>query len=229
MSRFLLALAAREGQERALYDKLAEELRALRGAMGDDPIALRLMIRDPEDPFAARYKVPRPFDAALECEASWQQDPLSSWLDGLADRLENLIHADLSGALAGEAQVLAGARGGSARFLYFMRRKAGVSHDFFVRYWAEEHSRFGRQMPGILAYEQLFVDPVASRVAAARAGFGVWGVDGVANLHLESLGEFLAAAVRSPVGSESIADEQEFVDGRNSIGTAFRLADEILS
>lgn len=227
MSRFLLVFAAREGQEQTLCEKLSEESRAVRREVGAELITLRLMSRDPEDPFTAQYKVPRPFDAVLECEASWDQEPFAGWLEGFASRFEDLIHADLSGALAGEAHLLSGVTGGSARFLYFMRRKAGESHDFFVRYWSEEHARFGRQMPGILAYEQFFVDPAASQAAAARAGFGVSGVDGVASLHLESLGDFLAAAARSPVGAESIADERHFVDGRNSIGTAFQVTEEI--
>jgi len=64
---------------------------------------------------------------------------------------------------------------------------------------------------------QFHVDAAASRRAAGRAGLGVWGVDSVSELHLESIESFLGAISKAPdVGREAMADEEIFVDRSNS-------------
>jgi uncharacterized protein (TIGR02118 family) len=40
----------------------------------------------------------------------------------------------------------------------FVRRRDDVDRDEFRRYWLEEHSRLGRQLPGIRGYRINFVE-----------------------------------------------------------------------
>ena len=223
MARFLVSLAAREGQEGALQTRLLEEFRSLRSRVDEEKLSIEAMVRVPDDPFAAQYPVPRAFDAVIDFEASGEVVSFSGWLEGIADRLVDFVYADLSGVVTGEARRIAGSVGGPERFLYFMRRKADSTHESFGRYWGEEHAKFGKKMPGTLGYEQLHVDPAASRTAATHAGFGISEIDGVAILHLESVTAFGAAAGKSTVGAQAIEDERNFVDGRNSVGMALKI------
>ena len=225
MARFLVPLAAREGQEEALQTRLLEELRPLRSRVDRTVLSIHAMVRVPDDPFAAQYPAPRAFDAVIDFEASGEVAAFSAWLEGLADRWADLVHADLSGIVTGEARRIAGSVGGPERFLYFMRRKAESTHESFGRYWGEEHARLGKKMPGILGYEQLHVDLAASRTTAMRAGFGISAIDGVAMLHLESVATIIAAAGKSTVGAQAIEDERNFVDGRDSVGIAMKVID----
>ena len=223
MSRFLVALSAREGQEKVLCARIVEELQFLRSASGGPPALARGMLRLPDDPFAAQYPTLRPFDAVIECETPSRPAAFEAWLEGLAGRLEDLIHADLSGIVSGETRLISGSVGGPVRFLYFMRRKEGWTHESFSRYWGEEHVKFGMKMPGILGYEQLHAAPDSSSAAAGRAGFGVLAIDGVAILHLKSVDIFLAESSTSSVGAQAIEDERNFVDGRNSVGMSMNV------
>ena len=113
------------------------------------PALARGMVRLPDDPFAAQYPTLRPFDAVIEYETPLRPAAFDAWLEGLAGRLEDLIHADLSGIVSGEARLISGSVGGPVRFLYFIRRKADLTHESFSRYWGEEHVKFGMKMPGI--------------------------------------------------------------------------------
>ena len=225
MSRFLVALSAREGQEELLCGRIVEELQLLRGAPGGPPALARGMVRLPDDPFAAQYPTLRPFDAVIEYETPLRPAAFDAWLEGLAGRLEDLIHADLSGIVSGEARLISGSVGGPVRFLYFIRRKADLTHESFSRYWGEEHVKFGMKMPGILGYEQLHVAPDSSGAVARRAGFGISELDGVAILHLESVEVFLAESSTSSVGAQAIEDERNFVDGPNSVGISMNVVD----
>ncbi len=226
LSRFLVALSAREGREKVLCARIAEELQFLRSGSGAPPARVRGMVRLPDDPFAAQYPILRPFDAVIEYEGSSRPGPFEAWLEGLAGRFEDLIHADLSGVVSGEARLISGSAGGPVRFLYFIRRKSGMTRESFSRYWGEEHAKFGMQMSaGILGYEQLHASQGSSRAAAGRAGFGVSAIDGVAILHLKSVEVFLAESSRSSVGVQAIEDERNFVDGRNSVGMSMSVVD----
>jgi uncharacterized protein (TIGR02118 family) len=138
----------------------------------------------------------------------------------MGERLHDIVHTDLSGALVGSVHRVLGAGEGPVRFLYLMRHKAGMTTAQYQEYWGTSHVEFGRRTPGILGYDQFHVDPVASKAAVGAAGLGVWRVDGVAELHLGSLEAFFSAAVGSDVGDEAIADEKNFVDGENSVGLA---------
>ena len=79
------------------------------------------------------------------------------------------------------------------------------------------HSDFGVRTPGKLGYVQFHVDPEASRRAAEVACVGVWDVDSVSELHLESVEAFIGEVARWDGGKEAIDDEKLFVDRPNSV------------
>ena len=74
----------------------------------------------------------------------------------------------------------------------------------------------GVRTPGKRGYAQFHVDLDASRQAAQAAGVGVWNVDSIAQLHLESLDVFLGEVSQWSGGRDAIADEEIFVDRANS-------------
>jgi len=108
------------------------------------------------------------------------------------------------------------------RFIYLMRHRAGLTTEAFQEHWGGPHAEFGRRTPGISGYDQLHVSASASRAAARVAGFGVHKIDGVPELHMESLQDFAAATIGSGAGNAAIEDEKSFVDARNSVGFVCR-------
>ena len=109
------------------------------------------------------------------------------------------------------------------RYQYLMRRNASFSHQSYLKRYRDVHSRFGIETPGISGYTQFHVDPEASRRVAGSAGFGVWAVDSVSELHLESVETFLAEVSQSAIGAEAMADEEVFVDRANSYDFVSRI------
>jgi hypothetical protein len=138
---------------------------------------------------------------------------IESLVSGVGDALAAFAHPDLSTLLVGEDVVFSACERAPLRYQYLMRRNASFGHGAYLRRYREIHSQFGLRTPGILGYVQFHVEPEASRRAAEWAGLGVWGVDSVSELHLESLEAFLTAIAKAPeVGREAMADEQIFVD-----------------
>jgi EthD domain len=205
-TKALVLLAAREG---AVDDAVAAATESLPGAV--------VMRRLADDAFAQQYPGRRAFDVVAEIVADTSAD-LVATVDGLGAALAGTVHTDLSGVLVGDVRRVVGDGHGPVRFLYLMRHKVDVDHLRYRAHWAGHHAEFGRTTPGILGYDQFHVDPVASQAASAASGLAVWRVDGVAELHLNSLEEFFSAAVGSSTGNAALEDEKSFVDGANSVG-----------
>jgi hypothetical protein len=221
MDKLMILVAAREGTtELAL--RLRKEAARLESAVEGRNLRSAVLLRVADDPFAKQYPARRAYDAVLELVWDGAEVPANhvDIVDGSGDRLGDVIHADLSGALVGKLRPVAGEGEGPMRFLYLMRHKVGSSHARFTEHWEGPHAEFGRKTKGILGYEQFHVDPESSRVASRAAGLGVWNFDGVAELHLRTLQEFFDAAVGSTVGQAALEDEKLFVDGANSVGFA---------
>jgi hypothetical protein len=176
-----------------------------------------LMRRQRDDAFAQQYPGRRAFDVVAEIFGDTTAD-LVETVDGLGAVLAGTVHTDLSGVIVGGLRRVIGDGRGPVRFLYLMRHKVDVDHLSFRAHWAGPHAEFGLTTPGILGYDQFHVDPVAAQAGSAAAGLAVWRVDGVAELHLNSLGEFFSAAVGSSTGNAALEDEKSFVDGANSVG-----------
>lgn len=229
LSRSQLLLAARGGAAGELADaagELAHELAA------EAPAGARVIVLSQvaDDPFPAQQPLCRPYEVVVEVEAPVEDLlAVSSGLDGVGDRLDGLVHADLSAVLVGHPQHLMAVAPTPVRYLYLMRRKAGTTHEQYIDYYLHRHSRFGFKTPGILGYTQFHVDPAASQDAAGRAGVGIYMVDSVSELHMTSLADFFAAlgGPPSPASGNGLpaedddtdfaADEELFVDRANSV------------
>ncbi|MBP1685199.1 MAG: Methylmuconolactone methyl-isomerase [Deltaproteobacteria bacterium] len=215
MMKLLIHIAVRSGAEVAFGSQFAQEVARLRQQAAVPVRAVNAMRRVANDPFGART----PYFGTLEVRADGQpaQAQLLTLIEGFAERFTDAVHADLCTALVGEDHIFIPSERAPLRYQYLMRRNAAFTHDAYLRRYAEVHSSFGLRTPGIRGYVQVHVDPVASREAARAAGVGIWGVDSVSELHLDSVEDFLTAVSQVTIGAEAIADEEKFVDRPNSL------------
>jgi len=209
----LIHVVPRSGSEEGFENRLGEIAEAIRSGPDAESVEVNLMLRIKDDPFGKHT----PFRGAIELtgrEAT--AESLADRLQGLDRQLEEVAHLDLSSLLIGEDIVIVPCERMPIRYQYLMRRNTHFSHQGYLKRYREIHSEFGIQTPGIAGYVQFHVDLEASRAGAGRAGLGVWAVDSVSELYLESVEGFLAEVSQSSVGGEAIADEEIFVDRANS-------------
>jgi hypothetical protein len=210
----LVHVVPRVGAEEMFESRIREVARELREHPDATGLAVNAMLRLKDDPFGARTPYRASLEITGEPAGASAFEPLVA---GVGLRLADVAHVDLSTLLVGEDVVFVASHRAPVRYQYLMRRNASFTHGAYLKRYREIHSQFGLRTPGILGYVQFHVDPEASRRAAGRAGLGVWGVDSVSELHLESVEVFLGEVARSPVGAEAIADEEIFVDRDNSL------------
>jgi hypothetical protein len=215
--RVQLLFAARGGCTDALFARLDDEGQRAKAAASSARVIGLTQIAD--DVFPLANPLCRPFEAVLELQtpATDDGDALVGALSGAVDRLEDVIHRDLSGVLVGIPHEIIPTAPTAVRYLYLMRRKSTHSREQYYDYYFNNHSRFGHRTPGIAGYTQFHVDDKRSRAAASVLGVGTWGADSVSELHLNSTAEFFAGLATAPtLGDEAGADEETFVDRTNS-------------
>ena len=216
----LIHLASRAGTGEAFEGRLREIADEWRDRPQVDGLVINTMLRLPDDPLGRRTA----FRGALEIKIDrGGTETIAPLVVGLDRRLEDVAHPDLSTILFGEEVVFLAADHAPIRYQYLMRRNSSFDHDAYLKRYQEIHSEFGVKTPGILGYVQFHVDPQGSRQLAAQAGLGNWGVDSVSELHLESLGAFMAAIAGSEIGRQAVADEEIFVDRANSFDFTSRV------
>jgi len=215
--RVQLLFAARGGCTDALFARLDDEGRRAKAASASARVIGLTQVAD--DVFPLANPLGRPFEAVLELQtpSTDDGDALVGALSGTVDRLDDVIHRDLSGVLVGIPHEIIPTAPTAVRYLYLMRRKSTHSREQYYDYYFNNHSRFGHRTPGIAGYTQFHVDDARSRAAASTLGVGTWGADSVSELHLNSTAEFFAALATVPtLGDEAGADEELFVDRTNS-------------
>ena len=216
--RLQILLAARGGCRPELATRLETEGRKT-AALFDRHGRVSVLVQIEDDPFPQANPLCRPYDAVLEVESSAEAG-LQSFVDaveGIGERLGDVVHGDLSAALIGAPQVIIPTGPTALRYLYLMRRKAGTSRDDYISYYFHNHSNFGFRTPGISGYTQFHVDQVQSAMLGRRLGFGICAVDSVSELYLDSLDDFFAKLGDGKLGAEAAADEETFVDRPNSV------------
>ncbi len=218
--KVLIHLVPRSGAGEVFENRVREVAENLRLSPESREVEVNVMLRIKDDPFGRRTQI----GAAIELtggEATAAS--LANQLQGLDHQLEDWVHVDLSSLLMGEEVVFVACRKTPIRYQYLMRRNASFTHEGYLKRYRDVHSRFGIETPGIAGYTQFHVDPEASRRAAKLAGFGIWAVDSVSELSLESVETFLAQVSQSSIGGEAIADEEVFVDRANSYDFVSRI------
>lgn len=208
----LVLLAARGGAADSLDTRLMRDAGRMVSECNVDVSVFRQV---PSDPFAAAIPCMRPFDATLDVRGDESSVLLA--IAGIADRLDDIAHSDLSCALVGEDNVVISCAPTRFRYQYVMRRKRGTTHGDYLDYYANHHARFGPLTGGIEGYVQFHVDPDRSRAAASAAGVGLWRADSVSELHLRSVEHFLEGLAEKNPGVEATEDEERFVDRQNSV------------
>jgi hypothetical protein len=211
--KHLILLAARGGSRPLLDEAVVAEARRYAAIASATVTAMRQV---DGDPFGSAVPGMRVFDATIEV-VSHDDAAVLEHLAGLDARLEPLVHADLSGVLAGRDHAVIPCDPTSVRYQYVMRRKIGTSSAQYLDHYVNRHAAFGRITPGIEGYIQFHVDSAASERAARAAGTGVWRADSVSELHLASVQTFLEALAISNPGPEAGEDEERFVDRPNSV------------
>ena len=102
------------------------------------------------------------------------------------------------------------------RYQYCMKRRDDFSPEAYLRYYGEEHSRFGIMTEGVQGYAQIHLDPEATTRAMALSGFSFREFSSVSILHLASVAEFLEAGrANAEMGPQQ--DEDHFVDRAQSV------------
>src|ERR1035441_496270 len=216
--RLQILLAARGGCRAELASRLDAEGRKT-AALFDRQGHVTVLVQIDDDPFPLANPLCRPYDAVLEVESSAEAG-LQSFVDaveGIGERLGDVVHGDLSAALIGAPQVIIRSHPTPLRYLYLMRRKAGTSREDYISYYFHSHSNFGFRTPGIAGYSQFHVDQVQSAMLGRRLGFGICAIDSVSELYLDSLEEFWDKIGDGKLGAEAAADEARFVDRDNSV------------
>jgi len=216
--RLQILLAARGGCRAELANRLEGEGRKT-AALFDRQGHVSVLVQIDEDPFPLANPLCRPYDAVLEVESSAEAG-LPSFVDavdGIGERLGDVVHGDLSAALIGAPQAIIRTHPTPLRYLYLMRRKSGTSREDYLSYYFHHHSNFGFRTPGIAGYSQFHVDQVQSAMLGRRLGFGICAIDSVSELYLDSLEDFLDKIGDGKLGAEAAADEAKFVDRVNSV------------
>lgn len=216
MAKALLHLIPRCKAKPMLVDRLRAEVARLRAAKTSADERVNFLTALGDDPLGSRSH----FAATIEVYAA-SQGAVATLLNGvggcLGERLDDVIHADLSTALVGEERAFVAGDRAPVRYQYLMRRNAEFDHAAYLDRYRDIHSQFGIKTPGILSYVQFYVDARASQSLAAASGLGVWGVDSVSELHIRSVAEFLAEVMKSDIGAQAVADEEKFVDRERSV------------
>jgi len=202
----------------ARVDEIANECAATMPAGG----RVCGLTRMPGDFFAKSHPAMRGYDAAIELvNPGGDLGLMCAAIEGLAPRVAELVHLDLSGAFAGPLSSVVPPEAAPLRYIYLMRRRADTSHTEYIRYYSETHAEFGRRTPGVVGYEQHHLSLEASKRAADASGLRQHEADSISELSIRSLEEFMKASAASPVSREAPADEENFVDRANSVSGMF--------
>jgi hypothetical protein len=219
--RLLMHVAVRRGAELGFPDYLWREVARMRRVAPESVSEVNLLERLEADVFGPT--TPYSWTIEMRAEGNDAERALCHLVEGIGERMDDGAHSDLCTALVGEDRIFVPCDRTPVRYQYLMRRQASLSHESYLRRYAAIHSGFGLKTPGIRGYVQFHVDSEASRRAARAAGVGIWGVDSVSELHLDSVEHFLAQVTTSPVGVEAIADEEKFVDRARSLDFCSRV------
>lgn len=105
------------------------------------------------------------------------------------------------------------------KFVYCIRKRAGLTDEEFHTYWREKHGAFIRSLAKVIRAKKYIQShtlntPINVELIRSR-GLNAQTYDGVTEIWWDSMEEFLAG-VNSPEGAEAaqkyVADEANFVD-----------------
>ncbi|MEE3328143.1 MAG: EthD domain-containing protein [Myxococcota bacterium] len=219
-SLLLLHFRARPGRAAELLGLLPEWAREWCGRLHGQSFEATVMSAHEEDLFrrAGDGSAAPGFDASLEIEL--EDSDAGASFEALSDeagsRFEAFVQPELSVAQVGVRKAFRPCEPTAIRYQYCMKRRDDFTPDAYLRYYGEEHSKFGLMMEGVQGYSQIHLDPEATASAIRLSGFSFRHFDSVSILHLASVEELIEAG-RSNAVSGFAEDEEKFVDRAQSI------------
>ena len=216
----LLHFRAHEGRTAELLGRLPELAREwCEGLEGRNASATVMSAHD-EDLFrmAGNGGPVQGFEASLELELDTPdaETPFDAVTRELGSRLESIVRPESCAAQVGIKKVFRAGQPTSIRYQYCMKRRDDFTPEAYLRYYAEQHSRFGLEMEGVEGYTQVHLDSDATTRAMDLSGFSFRHFNSVSILHLASVTDLLEAG-RSNSKMGFAEDEEKFVDRARSI------------
>lgn len=219
-SLLLLHLRARNGSASELVGLLPELARDWCGRLEGESVSATVMSAHEDDLFCRTGdgRETHAFDASIEIELEGP-DPRGQFevLSREArPRLGALLEPELSVAQVGVKKIFKPCEPMAIRYQYCMVRRGDFTPDAYLRYYEEEHSKFGLKMEGVQGYTQIHLDPEATARASELSGLCFRPFSSVSILNLASVEELIEAG-RSNSASGFAEDEEKFVDRAQSI------------
>lgn len=167
-----------------------------------------------------------PFDAMMEIVAEeGATDAVIPLLEGLSDRLGDVIDPALSSALVGrEHVILPGAE--PLLVLIMNRRLPDFTHAKFLDYWLAFHGPFARENtpPEVgMGYRQFHTDDEATTALTRATGFKISDFDGAAECHYRNADAVRLLMGKTEVVDQATEDELKFVDHGRCVTSVLRI------
>lgn len=162
-------------------------------------------------------------DGAVEVTlAASRTGDIARIAQGLGDILEAFAEPGSIEVMAGPIYSIVPVRDGGAFLSLAFRRYPGLTPQQFRDWWLHQHSAVATPVlgEGLLAYDQVHVDPAASQAAAKAAGVAYVDYDAYDNLTWDDRAAFLASIADPQAMARVFADEVGHIDDpsrRNSL------------
>jgi len=215
--RVQVLLVAAPGMRTMLHERIETVAESV-SANFDASVRICALSQINDDPFPSMNPEGFGFDAVIDIDghsALLEKDAILNALGDISAALSGVLNQSTSGVVIGWPQAVIPGPRCALRYLYVMRRKAGVSRDDYFDHYFHRHSKFAFHLKGIKAYTQVHVDLEASNELSAALGFGLRDVDSVTELTFDSVNEFFAGV--EPRAAEASDDELLFVDRERSV------------
>jgi hypothetical protein len=154
-------------------------------------------------------------DGALEVTlAAAQVGEIPTIAQGIGDILEAFAEPGSIEVMTGPVFSIVPARDGGAFLSLAFRRYPGLSSQQFRDWWLKQHSAIATPVlgKGLLAYDQVHVDPAASQGAAEAAGVPYVAYDAYDNLTWDDRNAFLDSISDPEAMARVFADEVGHID-----------------
>ncbi len=218
--RLAIMFDARDGDVPALEDGLARASGTIRSVAGANAVRVGVTLGKPAEPTgdAAAHDVTgwRTVDGAIEITLpNGNESSAPAICSELRTTVESLARAGSIEVMTGAMHHMVPVRTGEVFLSLAFRRFPGTSVPDFRTWWHDRHAPLAIPVLTeelLLAYDQVHVDEVASRAAAAALGVPYFEYDAYDNLTFDSEAAFAAACSDLAGMARLAADELEHID-----------------
>jgi hypothetical protein len=215
--RLALMFDAPGGDVAAMAATLTTAAKALQACTQDAPIRIGVVDQHPSlAPAVGAYDVGhwRTVDGAVEIAARPDPEQLCGVAKALAAILQPIAAAGSMEAMVGPVYPMTPAREGECFLSLAFRRDLAITRGEFQEWWRRQHSQIAIPVlgPGLLAYDQVHLDPEASAAVAHACALPAVIYDAYDNLTWADRESYLAS-IDNPEGMARVmADEVGHID-----------------